>query len=409
MDPIRVLVVDDEEAVVDVLRSLIGSDPALRLVGAAHDAEAGIALTIEERPDVVLMDVRMPGGGGVRAVREITKRFPDANVVALSAHEDEDTRIRMIGAGARDYVPKSESTDAILEAIHRSARRGKGGGRRSRAHRLRASDQRREEQRARVERALESGCITTSFQPIFDLETGEVAGVEAQPHVSMLPNRPFDAWAGEAEAVDLLAKLEIAALRAALTALPELPEPLFLEVEVSPSTARSTRFQRAIREAWAGRLVLAVSELSVPSADLAAALEPLRTRGVRLTLADVGAGMGGLEQLVTLWPEFVRLDRGISDDIHLDGARHAIVAAVVGATKGGAQVLAEGVTSLSQLDELGRLGVRLAQGDRLAPARHLTDLMTQGLPSWRPNDDGSLDDDAAGDHDHAGVAGGRRA
>jgi DNA-binding NarL/FixJ family response regulator/EAL domain-containing protein (putative c-di-GMP-specific phosphodiesterase class I) len=400
MDPIRVLVVDDEESVVDVLRSLIGSDPALRMVGAAHDAEAGIALAVEERPDVVLMDVRMPGGGGLRAVREITKRYPEANVVALSAHEDEDTRIRMIGAGARDYVPKSESTDAILEAIHRSVRRGKSDGhRRPRAHRLRASDQRREEQRARVERALESGCVTASFQPIFDLETGEVAGVEAQPHVAMLPSRPFDAWAGEAEAVDLLAKLELAALRAALTALPALPEPLFLEVEVSPSTVRSARFQRAIREAWAGRLVLAVSELSIPSADLATSLEPLRARGVRLTLADVGAGIGGLEQLVALWPEFVRLDRGISDDIHLDGARHAIVAAVVGATKGGAQVLAEGVTSLSQLDELGRLGVRLVQGDRLAPARHLTDLMTQGLPSWSSTgDDGSVDEDAAADH-----------
>jgi DNA-binding NarL/FixJ family response regulator len=398
MDPIRVLVVDDEESVVDVLRSLIGSDPALRLVGAAHDAEAGIALAVEERPDVVLMDVRMPGGGGVRAVREITKRYPEANVVALSAHEDEDTRIRMIGAGARDYVPKSESTDAILEAIHRSARGGKGGPRRPRAHRLRASDQRREEQRARVERALESGCVTASFQPIFDLETGEVAGVEAQPQVAMLPSRPFDAWAGEAEAVDLLAKLELAALRAALTALPALPEPLFLEIEVSPSTARTARFQRAIREAWAGRVVLAMSELSIPGADLATALDPLRTRGVRVTLADVGAGMGGLEQLVTLWPEFVRLDRGISDGIHLDGARHAIVAAVVAsATKGGAQVLAEGVTSLSQVDELGRLGVRLAQGDRLAPAKHLTDLMTQGLPSWRSTDDGSLDEAAAAD------------
>jgi len=400
MEPIRVLVVDDEESVVDVLRSLIGSDPALRLIGAAHDAEAGIALAVEERPDVVLMDVRMPGGGGVRAVREITKRYPDANVVALSAHEDEDTRIRMIGAGARDYVPKSESTDAILEAIHRSVRRGKGGSlRRPRAHRLRASDQRREEQRARVERALESGCVTASFQPIFDLETGEVAGVEAQPQVAMLPSRPFDAWAGEAEAVDLLAKLELAALRAALTALPALPEPLFLEIEVSPSTARSARFQRAIREAWAGRVVLAVSELSVPGADMATALEPLRARGVRVTLADVGAGMGGLEQMVALWPEFVRLDRGISDGIHLDGARHAIVAAVVAsATKGGAQVLAEGVTSLSQVDELGRLGVRLVQGDRLASAKHLTDLMTQGLPSWRSNeDDGTLDEDAAAD------------
>jgi EAL domain-containing protein (putative c-di-GMP-specific phosphodiesterase class I) len=385
MDPIRVLVVDDEESVVDVLRSLIGSDPSLRLIGTANDAEAGIALAVEEQPDVVLMDVRMPGGGGLRAVREITKRYPDARVVALSAHEDEDTRIRMIGAGARDYVPKSESTDAILEAIHRASGRGKHG--RQRAHRLRSSDQRREEQRARVERALESGCVTAAFQPIVDIDAGGVVGVEAQPHVAMLPSRPFDAWIGDAEAIDLLAKLELAALKAALAALPALPEPLFVEIEVSPATIRSSRFQRAIRETWAGRIVLTVSELAVIGADLAAVLEPLRTRGVRVSLADVGAGLAGLEQLVAFWPEFVRLDRGITDGIHLDGARHAVVAAAVGwATKGGAEVIAEGVTSLSQLDELGRLGVRLAQGDRLGLPRHLADLTARGLSLWGSKD-----------------------
>jgi EAL domain-containing protein (putative c-di-GMP-specific phosphodiesterase class I)/CheY-like chemotaxis protein len=396
MDPIRVLVVDDEESVVDVLRSLIGSDPSLRLVGAAHDAESGIALAVEERPDVVLMDVRMPGGGGVRAVREITKRYPAASVVALSAHEDEDTRIRMIGAGARDYLPKSESTDAILEAIHRSAGRGEGSRRRG-ARRLRASDERREEQRARVERALESGCVTAAFQPIVDLETGEVIGVEAQPHVAMLPSRPFDSWVGDAEAVDLLTKLEVAALRAALTALPALPDELFVEIEVSPATAELSRFQRVVRDAWAPRLVLAISELSGPGASMATALEPLRQRGVRLTLADVGAGMGGLEHLAALWPEFVRVDPGITEGIHLDGARHAIVAAVVGwATKGGADVIAEGVTSFPQLEELGRLGVRLAQGDRLSPPRHLADLLAHGLaslePGWRDEGDAVHDE-----------------
>jgi EAL domain-containing protein (putative c-di-GMP-specific phosphodiesterase class I) len=85
---------------------------------------------------------------------------------------------------------------------------------------------------------------------------------------------------------------------------------------------------------------------------------------------------------VALWPEFVRLDRGVTDGVHLDGARHAIVAAAVAAaTKGGARVIAEDVTSLSQLDELGRLGVRLAQGDRLRSASHLADLPAS-LPSW---------------------------
>src|SRR5438309_10463806 len=92
---IRVAVADDEETVVDVLRTLIGSDPTLRFVGSANDAEAAIDVAMRERPDVILVDVRMPGGGGVRAVREITRRCPPTKIVALSAHEDPHTVIRM--------------------------------------------------------------------------------------------------------------------------------------------------------------------------------------------------------------------------------------------------------------------------------------------------------------------------
>jgi DNA-binding NarL/FixJ family response regulator len=375
MDPIRVLVVDDEEAVVDVLRSLIGSDPSLELVGAASDAEQAIAMAEHERPDVVLMDVRMPGGGGVRAVREIVRRHPDARVVALSAHEDSDTRIRMIGAGARDYIAKTESTALILEAIHRAV----GGRGRRRRLALRASEDRREEQRARVEQALDGGAVTATFQPIVDLERGDVVGFEAQPRVATLPSRQFDAWLGDAEAVGLSTRLEIAALRAGLSVLDALEPHAFVELEVSPTTASSRKFQRAIRDAWAPRLVLTISELSAPRARLSNALDVLRDRGVRLCLADVGAGMLGLDHAAALWPDFVRLDRVISDGVHLDDTRHAIAAAVAGwATKAGSTVIAEDVTSSEQLAELAKVGVRLAQGDSLSPARSLRELTSLG-------------------------------
>ena len=119
---IRVLVADDEETVVDVLRTLVGSDPTLRFIGAAGDAEQAIELVLRDQPDVVLLDVRMPGGGGPHAAREISKRSPQTKIVALSAHDDPDTVIGMIGAGAHDYVPKGDSTDKILRTIHRTAR-----------------------------------------------------------------------------------------------------------------------------------------------------------------------------------------------------------------------------------------------------------------------------------------------
>ena len=218
--PIRVAVADDEETVVDVLRALIGSDPSLRFVGAAHNAEDAIELTVRERPDVVLLDVRMPGGGGLRATREITKRCAPTKVVALSAHEDSDTVIGMISAGASAYVPKGDSTDKILRTIHRTID----------ANYMLTEQQpplthvppmlpRRTQQSTAVAKAILDGAITAEFEPIADLATGRIVGVDARPRVATLPHRPYDNWLADAEAVDLLLDVEMAAFRASLSAL----------------------------------------------------------------------------------------------------------------------------------------------------------------------------------------------
>jgi EAL domain-containing protein (putative c-di-GMP-specific phosphodiesterase class I)/CheY-like chemotaxis protein len=379
MKGIRVLVVDDEDSVVDVLRALIGSDPSLEFAGAASDAERGIELALRERPDVVLMDVRMPGGGGVRAVREITRRCPPTKVVALSAHEDADTKIRMIGAGAGAYVPKSGSTDEILRAIHRSitddGRKSSPNDAARSVHR--SLVERRGEQRARVQEALRSGAVTTSFQAIVEIESGRVVGMEAQPRIAMLPSRPYDAWSADAEAVGLLEDLEVAAFRSALKALRRLPVERFVEFEVSADTAVSTPFRRAITRSAATRLVLGFSELSPVHPRLEETLAPLRDRGVRLSVSDVGADIGSLDRVVRLSPEFVRIDPALTKDIDHDASRHAIVAAVAAwATEAGAGSIAEEVSSEAHLEELGRLGVCYVQGRQVGPPRHLAELRT---------------------------------
>jgi EAL domain-containing protein (putative c-di-GMP-specific phosphodiesterase class I) len=377
MKGIRVLVVDDEDAVVDVLRALIGSDPTLEFAGAATDAERGIELALREQPDVVLMDVRMPGGGGVRAVREITRRCPPTKVVALSAHEDADTMIRMIGAGAGAYVPKSESTDEILRAIHRSVT---NDGLRSSAKDAAESGHRslldrRDEQRARVEQALQSGAVTTAFQSIVEIQSGRVVGMEAQPRIAMLSSRPYDAWSADAEAVGLLEDLEIAALRSAVKALRRLPADRFVEFEVSAETAMAKAFQKAITPAASARVLLAFSDLSPVQPGLEEALAPLRDRGVRVCVSDVGADIGSLDRVVLLSPEFVRIDPALTKDVDHDPSRHAIVAAVAAwAREAGAGSVAEQVASEAQLTELGRLGVGYVQGPHVSRPRHLAEL-----------------------------------
>jgi EAL domain-containing protein (putative c-di-GMP-specific phosphodiesterase class I)/CheY-like chemotaxis protein len=396
LDPaaIRVLVADDEETVVDVLRALVGSDPSLRFVGAANDAEQAIEMVVRERPDVVLLDVRMPGGGGMRAAREISRRCPPTKIVALSAHEDADTVIGMIGAGAHGYVPKGDSTDKILRSIHRAV------GERRPSHEekphltLVAPLSRRDQRAAGVARAIIGGAVTTEFGPIVDIGTGRMVGLEVQPRVATLPHRSYDAWCADAQAVGVLMDLELAAFREGRLALRELPDDIFLEFEMSPFTASEARFRRSIQKTVAHRIVLGFSPLvgaggvRINDVDFAETLEGLRARGIRVAATDAGTGLSGLGHLTSLSPHYVRLDRTLTRSVDRSFSNHSIVAAVVAcATQLGARVIAAGVTSEQQLEEMRRLGVHLVQGPHVGESFHLSELHDRvaavGTPSGR--------------------------
>jgi signal transduction histidine kinase len=122
VERIRVMIAEDEIAVRDALGDLIDADPDMDLVGAAKDAMEAIEVALRERPDVALVDVKMPGGGGAHAAREIRKGSPETRVVALSAYEDRRTVLEMLRAGVVGYVVKGTSADEILYAIRRSMR-----------------------------------------------------------------------------------------------------------------------------------------------------------------------------------------------------------------------------------------------------------------------------------------------
>ena len=388
-NPIRVVVADDEETVVDVLRALIGSDPSLRFVGAAHNAEDAIELTVREHPDVVLLDVRMPGGGGLRATREIIRRCAPTKVVALSAHEDSDTVIGMISAGASAYVPKGDSTDKILRTIHRTIDANYVAAERAAVTRPRVADAppthttehhggegdpgRSDHRRVRTDRRARHGTIV---------------GLDARPRVATLPHRSYDHWLADAEAAELLLDMEIAAFRASLTALPLIPEDVFLEFEVTPSTATEARFRRAIRKPVASRIVLGFSSLAVSdvlaagSANPTGTLTTLRGRGVRIAARDTGPGFASLGHLSLLSPELARLDETLVRALGQSFSSHSIVAAVAAcAADVGAKLIAPGVTSEKQLHELRNLGVELVQGPLVGEPIPLSELAEQG-PMW---------------------------
>jgi len=122
VERIKVMIAEDESAVREALADLVDSDPDMELVGAVKDAAEAIEVALREHPDVALVDVKMPAGGGAHATREIRKGSPQTQVVALSAYEDRRTVLEMLRAGVVGYVVKGTSADEILYTIRRSMR-----------------------------------------------------------------------------------------------------------------------------------------------------------------------------------------------------------------------------------------------------------------------------------------------
>jgi signal transduction histidine kinase len=122
VERIKVMIAEDEAAVREALADLVESDPEMELVGTVKDAAEAIDVALEKHPDVALVDVKMPAGGGAHATREIRRGSPHTQVVALSAYEDRRTVLEMLRAGVVGYVVKGTSADEILYTIRRSMR-----------------------------------------------------------------------------------------------------------------------------------------------------------------------------------------------------------------------------------------------------------------------------------------------
>jgi DNA-binding NarL/FixJ family response regulator len=113
----RIVLADDHPVVRGGLRALLGTIEGLEVVGEAADGEAAVRETQLLRPDVVLMDVRMPGLGGVEATRRIREIAPDTAVLMLTMYDDDATVLTAMQAGARGYLLKGAEQDEIVGAI----------------------------------------------------------------------------------------------------------------------------------------------------------------------------------------------------------------------------------------------------------------------------------------------------
>jgi EAL domain-containing protein (putative c-di-GMP-specific phosphodiesterase class I)/ActR/RegA family two-component response regulator len=376
---VRVLIAEDDSQLRTVLSALIEAEPALCLVGAASDADEAIELAREVRPDVAIVDVRMPGGGGVKVARELRRIAPDTKVLALTAAADRNTVLEMLEAGVVGYLVKGSSAEHILESIGRA-----GSGQSMLSAEVtgdviselvgqlgtqRRGEEKERRRRLRIERAIaDDGAVQIVFQPICALDTLDPRGYEALARFPGPPQHGPEHWFREASEVGLSIELELLAIERALTYLGEIPEDAYMSINVSPATVVSAPLKRVLAGASADRIVLELTE-HAPIADydtFNTGLAGVRALGTRLAIDDAGAGFASLRHILRLEPEFIKLDITLIAAIESDRSQQALAAGIISFADGiGATVVAEGIEHAEALEALRALGVPYGQGFHL--------------------------------------------
>jgi DNA-binding NarL/FixJ family response regulator len=122
--PFDVLLVDDHKIMRDGIKAILGRDPEFRVVGEAATGSDALHFVKLHHPDLVLMDIGLPGLSGVETTAEILRHHPECKVVILSMYDDENSVVGAVRSGARGFILKKVSETDLLEALHVVARGG---------------------------------------------------------------------------------------------------------------------------------------------------------------------------------------------------------------------------------------------------------------------------------------------
>jgi EAL domain-containing protein (putative c-di-GMP-specific phosphodiesterase class I)/AmiR/NasT family two-component response regulator len=377
-DPIRVLIADDEPELRVALADLLDQEERVMIVGTAGDADEAIELAGSAFPDVALVDVKMPAGGGPRAAREIIRISPGTRVIALSAFEDRPTVLEMLRAGAVGYLVKGTATEDIVGSIAKVMKGGTSlstevvGGivaeLTSQLRRQEIAEEQIQQRRSEINRFLSGEGLAMAFQPILDLRTREVVGMEALARFSSLHLRAPNEWFAEAVQLELGIQLELATIREALRSLDRLPESAYLSVNASHRAAMSPELPEVLADV-APRIVVEITEHEAVGdyRELMQALDSLRRKGVQIAIDDAGAGFASLRHTLQIAPDIVKVDISLTRDIDSDRGRRALTSALISfADEMDMTIVAEGIERKEELDTLLELGVRFGQGFFLA-------------------------------------------
>ena len=114
---IRVLVCDDQAVVTDGLELILNADPEIQVVGTAHDGAEALLVIPLTKPDLVLMDLKMPGMNGIQATREISQKYPDLKVLVLTTFGDDEWVFDAVRSGAAGYLLKGTPRQELIKAV----------------------------------------------------------------------------------------------------------------------------------------------------------------------------------------------------------------------------------------------------------------------------------------------------
>jgi len=117
MEKIRILIVDDYPVVREGLRTMLSTDQTVEIVGEASDGTEAVGMTSEKKPNVVLMDIRMPNMDGIEATRRIKDKHPSTSVIVLTMYDNDAYVIDAVRAGASGYLLKDASRELLLHTV----------------------------------------------------------------------------------------------------------------------------------------------------------------------------------------------------------------------------------------------------------------------------------------------------
>ena len=219
--------------------------------------------------------------------------------------------------------------------------------------------------RASLAQLRVDGSVSIALQPIVDLSTKEVIGYEALARfpgdVTITPRQ----WFAEAAELGVLHELNMAAVRAALAELDQLPPDAFISINVSPETAASDELRELLGSVEGSRVVIEITETVAQDGyeEVSEAVGVLRASGVRIALDDTGSGSVSFSSLFEVHADIIKIDIDVTRGIEADPMKQAMASALKSlADRLGAMSLAEGVETEEELELLRHLGVQAGQG-----------------------------------------------